>query len=128
MHAPPGRGQRHTFAIRLTNQSPHPAGGVVDMFTAGRPLRIVSAHAALARCTTRLPVRCQLGTLTVDARVTLRIVAVSQVAGVLSTTAAGHQRQSGPNPANSIATARTLIAPAPTSRPKPRPPPPRVAG
>jgi uncharacterized repeat protein (TIGR01451 family) len=119
-------GQRHTFTIVLTNHGPDPARDVVITFTSSLPLQIISAHAAHASavhdaCTTKVPIRCEVGTVPNGGRVTLTILGVARAAGLLRTAAAAMSASWDPNPLTSIASAKTRILTVAQ-------PPPRVTG
>lgn len=152
LHGPTGHveaGVQQTFTMGLVNHGPDPAADVVMTFTASLPMRIVSAerishlplrissavpvsraHAAGdVRCSSGLPVLCEVGTVAVGERVTVRIVAVPLVSGQLRTSGGVVSASLDPHPGSSVATATTSIAPsAPTRPPRPPHPPPRFTG
>lgn len=76
-----------TYTLRVRNNGPGVSTGVQVVDTPSLPIKIVSIRSSVGRCTTTLPIRCDLGTLQVGASVTISVVAQPKAPGTLRNSA-----------------------------------------
>ncbi len=98
-----------TYTLRVRNLGPGVATGVQVVDTPSLPIKIVSTRSSVGRCTTSVPVRCDLGTLRVGARVTVRIVAQPMAPGTLRNSASVTGDVPDPNARNNIDGTATTV-------------------
>lgn len=117
------RGGKLRYTITITNHGPHDAAGVRLTDTARLPLQVRSIHSAQGHCSPGAPpIVCTLGSLPGGAHTTVTITALATVAGAQRNTASVTSDSWDPNPATSLASARTTVttgAPPAVSPPSP---------
>lgn len=75
------------YTLRVRNLGPGTAQGVQLLDTPNLPIRVRSVTSSAGRCSRRVPIRCDLGTLGPGARATVRVVAEPRAPGVLRNSA-----------------------------------------
>jgi uncharacterized repeat protein (TIGR01451 family) len=76
-----------TYTLRVRNNGPGAVSGVQVIDTPSLPVKVRSVRTSAGRCTTTVPIRCDLGTLASGASATVRIVAQPQAPGMLRNSA-----------------------------------------
>ena len=107
-------GQSLTYTVRVTNNGPFPATGVILTDQLDRSLRLRSARSTQARCALRKrsTVRCNFGNLAVGEGVTATIVVRTTRRGpVTSTATAADIEPLEFDPTNNVAIAVTTVTP-----------------
>jgi len=100
-----------TYTIRVTNHGPGVATGVQVVDTPSLPVKITSARSTSSgvRCTTTVPIRCDLGTLASGASITVKVVARPMAPGSLKNSASVTGDVPDPNPGNNMSTTTTTV-------------------
>lgn len=91
-----------TYTLRIRNNGPGAATGVQVLDTPSLPVRVRSVSPSVGRCTTTVPIRCDIGTLQAGASVTIRIVAQPMAPGSLTNSASVTGDVPDPNARNNI--------------------------
>jgi uncharacterized repeat protein (TIGR01451 family) len=101
--------QQITYTITVTNRGPGTATGVVVIDTPSLPLRVRSIRASVGRCTTRVPLRCDLGTLSAGKSATIQVVAQPLAPGSLRNAASVTGDVPDPVASNNMGSATTKV-------------------
>jgi uncharacterized repeat protein (TIGR01451 family) len=107
--------QAATYEIRVRNNGPDQATGVVVSDHLGAGMQFVSASVGLIACTAGQPVVCPVGNLANGAAATITVVATTLEPGVHANTASVTGQQPDPAAGNNSATATTRV-PVPVVR------------
>ena len=106
-------GKRLSYILTVANPGPGPAANVRVNDSLPRKVALVSATASQGTCSSKAPVRCELGSLAGSASATVKIVVRLRARGVISNTATVSAATPDPVTANNSATARTTVKGAP---------------
>jgi uncharacterized repeat protein (TIGR01451 family) len=105
-------GQPLTYTLTVTNKGPGVAPNAMLNDTSTTPLRVVSAKPSVGKCGKAIPLHCSLGTIAVGAKVTIKVVAMPELAGgKQQNTATATGEGTDTDPANNVHAAKVSAKP-----------------